>query len=89
MKHKLLYNKQFGFQSNNSTEHVILNLVGNISNAFDRGECTLGILTKLFILDHHILLQKLKSYGIRNTYYDWLKSYLSNLLALMINQFYN
>ena len=36
MENNLLYNKQFGFQSNNSTENAILNLVDDISNAFDR-----------------------------------------------------
>ena len=35
MENKLLYNKQFGFQNNNSTEHAILNLVHDISNTFD------------------------------------------------------
>ena len=44
-KHQLLYNKQFGFQSNNSTDHAILHLVEDISNAFDRGEFTLFLLT--------------------------------------------
>ena len=82
IENKLLYNKQFGFQNNNSTEHAILNFVDDINNAFHRRECTLDIfidLSKAFdTVDHHILLQKLKSYRIRNTYYDWFKSYLSN-----------
>ena len=74
MEHKLLYNKQFGFQSNNSTEHAILNLVDDIRTLLIEGEFTLVIfidLSKAFdTVDHHILLQKLKSYGIRNTCYD-------------------
>ena len=46
-KHQLLYNKQFGFHSNNSTDHAILHLVDDISNAFDRGEFTLGVFIDL------------------------------------------
>ena len=30
----LLFNKQFGFQLNNSTEHAILQLVNDISSSF-------------------------------------------------------
>ena len=77
---KLLYNKQFGFQSNNSTEHAILQLVDDVSNGFDNGEFTLGVfidLSKAFdTVDHNILLKKLKLYGITGTYHDWFTSYL-------------
>ena len=34
----LPFDKQFGFQLNNSTEHAILQLVNNISNSFERRE---------------------------------------------------
>ena len=34
----LLFDKQFGFRLNNSTEHAILQLVNNISSSFERGE---------------------------------------------------
>ena len=47
MEPKLLYNKQFGFQTDNSAEHAILNLVDDISNAFDKVGFTLGILIDL------------------------------------------
>ena len=53
-------NKQFGFQSNKSTEHAILNLVDDISNAFDRGEFTLGIQTYQKLLIQLIIIFLLK-----------------------------
>ena len=78
----LLYEKQFGFQNNSSTDHAILNLVNKISDSFDQGKFTLGIfidLSKAFdTVNHKILLKKLNLYGIKNSTYDWFCSYLSN-----------
>ena len=61
--------KQFKFQPNNSTGHVILQLVNDISNSFERGEYTLWIfidLSKAFdTVDYEILISKLEYYGIK------------------------
>ena len=46
-ENKLLYAKQFGFQRNSSTEHAILQLTNDISEAFDSGKLTLGIFIDL------------------------------------------
>ena len=77
----MLFDKQFGFQLNNSTEHAILQLVNDISNYFERGESTLGIfidLSKAFdTLDHKILISKLEYYEITGKTLKWLKSHLS------------
>ena len=77
----LLFDKQFGFQLNNSTEHATLQLVNYISSSFERGEQTLGIfidLPKAFhTVDHEILISKLEYYGIKGNTLKWLKSYLS------------
>ena len=58
----LLYNKQFGFQKNKSTEHAILQFTRDILQSFNKGECTLGVfidLSKAFdTVDHCILLKK-------------------------------
>ena len=43
----LLFDKQFGFQLNNSTEHAILQLVNDISCSSERGEYTIGIFIDL------------------------------------------
>ena len=55
---KLLFNKQFGFQLNESAEYAILLLVNNISSSFKRGEYALKIfidLSKAFhMVDHEI-----------------------------------
>ena len=60
----LLFDKQFGFQLNNSTEHAILQLVNDISSSLETGEYTLGIfidLSRAFdTVDHGILIFKFR-----------------------------
>ena len=55
-----------------------------IYEAFEKNEYALGVfidLTKAFdTVDHSILLRKLKLYGMTDTNYIWIRSYLSNRL---------
>ena len=78
----LLYEKQFGFQKQSSTEYAILQLSIEILKSFEENKYTLGVfidLSKAFdTVNHDILLTKLKYFGIKNTYIDWFKSYLEN-----------
>ena len=60
----LVYEKQkIGFQKNNSTEHVILQLLRDIKGSFEKGEYTLGVFIDLSkasdTVDHQILIKKL------------------------------
>ena len=41
--YSVLYEKQFGFQRNNSTEHVILHLTRDITGCFENGKYTLWV----------------------------------------------
>lgn len=79
---KLLFEQQFGFQKNNSTDHAVLHLVDQLSKNFEKGHSTLGVfidLSKAFdTVDHNILLKKLEYYGISGIYLKWFKSYLQN-----------
>jgi hypothetical protein len=81
-KNKLLYPKQFGFQKNHSTEHAIIEIVNQITEGYDKRKYTLGVsidLSKAFdTVDHYILLEKIKHYGIINSTYSWIKSYLTD-----------
>ena len=76
------YEKQFGFQTSHSTEHVILLLVNQLYKSFDESKFTLGIfidLSKAFeTVDHKILTKKLELHGIKDCNLRWFGSYLSN-----------
>ena len=76
----ILYNKQFGFQKQHSTEHAIVQLTNEISNSFENNLLTLGVfidLSKAFdTVDHKILISKLNHYGIKGKTLTWFRDYL-------------
>ena len=81
-KHNILYKYQFGFKKSHSTYMALTVLIDKILNALDQGKCVVGLFldfSKAFdTVNHAILLNKLKHYGIRGTALHWLTSYISN-----------
>ena len=63
-KNNILYESQFGFQSQHSCEHAIAELVGRLLQAKEKGQYSATIfldLSKAFnTLNHQVLLQKLE-----------------------------
>ena len=80
MNNNVLYENQFGFQIDNSTEHVILQFTRNIARNFDNGKFTINVFIDLWkpfdTVDHQILLKKLKHYRVNEKKLTRLRSYL-------------
>ena len=81
-KHALLYQYQFGFRENHSTTLALIEIIDGIKNNIDKGDITIGTyldLNKAFdTVNHPILFEKLKHYGIRGMALAFFRSYLSN-----------
>jgi len=80
--HNLLFNSQYGFRTNHSTELAALHLCSEISKKLDNKETPFSVfldLSKAFdLLDHHILLSKLNHYGFDAMSLALCKNYLTN-----------
>ena len=81
-ENKLFNQNQYGFRTGHSTEHAALELVDKITSQMDNNETPINIfldLSKAFdTIDHNILLDKLKYYGLDDTAKKLFRSYLSN-----------
>ena len=77
----LLDPNQSGFRAGHSTQTTLLKLVDDVRLAMEQQKITLVVLfdfSKAFdLVDHTILLEKLKSLGCSNITINWFKSYLS------------
>ena len=79
---KHLYDNQYGFRTEHSTEFAALELGDRVITCMDHNETPIHIyldLSKAFdTLDHEIVLTKLQYYGIHGTPLKLVKSYLTN-----------
>ena len=81
-KQNILYEYQFGFRKNHSTNMALIVLIDKILKKLDNGNFVLGLfldLSKAFdTVNHKILINKMYKYGIRGTALKWFQSYLFN-----------
>ena len=77
----LLFKSQYGFRKKHNTDFATMDFVADIASSVDKGEFAFGVfidLSKAFdTINHEVLLQKLKWYGIKGKPLDWFESYLS------------
>ena len=68
-ENKILFEYQFGFRKNHSTQLALTFLMDKLINSIENGDHVIGVyldFSKAFdTVDHNILLNKLNHYGIR------------------------
>ena len=78
----LLTESQYGFRKNHSTTYLTLDLFDKIFDSKSKSNTPaiifLDIKKAFDCVDHEILLNKLKFYGVDGTVILWFESYLSN-----------
>ena len=87
-KEKLFYISQYGFRKDHSTEYTCIEFLDRIMKDLDQGKNPISIfidLSKAFdTINHPILIDKLKYYGLDNNSVQWFHSYLSNRNQLVV-----
>ena len=78
----ILTDRQFGFRKDNSTTYLMLELLDKIYSSKEKGKrpavLFLDIKKAFDSVDHEILIEKLKYYGVSGKVLEWFKSYLEN-----------
>ena len=80
-ENKILTNHQFGFRKNHSTTYLTLDMFDELFDSKHKGNTPaiifLDIKKAFDTVDHKILIDKLKFYGVDGTVILWIESYLS------------
>ena len=79
--------KQYGFRPGFTTSDCLIDLIEEIASSLDKGLYVVSLfldLSRAFdTVNHQILLNKLKYYGLQQSEYNWFQFYLSNRKQLV------
>ena len=80
LKHNLTETYQSAYRKGHSTETAVLRVQNDILRAIDDGKCVFMVLLDLSAafdtVSHHLLLGRLRSFGVSSDALEWIKSYL-------------
>ena len=89
-KYDILHKSQSGFRKNHSCNTALLGLLDKWLKNIEKGEITGAVffdLRKAFdVVDHEILLKKLKSHKFDNRTMEWMASYLTNRRQCIVDK---
>ena len=75
----MISSKQYGFRPGFTTSDYLIDLIEEITSSLDKGLYVVSLfldLSKAFdTVNHQILLNKLKYYGLLQSEYNWFQSY--------------
>ncbi len=75
---KMFYNGQYGFRTEHSTEYAALELIDIVTIEMDKKNTTRNVVKAFDTINHTILLEKLKCYGIDGIALKLMESYMTN-----------
>ena len=82
LKYNILSPSQYGFRSNMSTSHALIELVEEITASLVNNKYAIGIFVDLKkasdTVNHNILAKQLYFYGIHGVAHKWIMRYLEN-----------
>ena len=80
-KNSILHSNLHGYRQNRSTSTALLTMYDRWIKSAAAGQITGKVMIDLSaafdLVDHAILINKLKVYGVKNDFIQWIKSYLS------------
>ena len=89
-KYDIIHKSQSGFRKNHSCSTALFSLLDKWLKNIDKREITGTVffdLRKAFdVVDHEILLKKLKSHKFDDRTMDWMKSYLTNRRQCIVDK---